>query len=285
MKKKTAKASWKFLAYDIIEKKKDDDFYKMIFCNNETIGEYGKEIIIDLLNTEDKFMTKIILNEPFRIKYLSIIYNILIRSKIEKKIFYDNIIFLSVKMSDKLIYLLRNEINEQILQLIYFGSLYISYKFETGKSIQSSTFECLKGCLINADEVKIFEITICKLLKYNFIVSYPEDILQIFENIEDTGKNKQLDCFCRLIIKFSMFTNRLAAKKTSLIVLSAYYFGKLKLIKQFKWSYQIQFITGYDKKQIVENIKEIIYEIKYNYNIFYNLLTNNFDNSIFNIEK
>ena len=285
MKKKRTKASWKILAYDIIEKKKDDDFYKMFFCNNETIGEYGKEIIIDLLNTEDKFMTKIILNEPFRIKYLSIIYNILIRTKIEKKIFYDNIFFLSVKMSDKLIYLLRNEINEQILQLIYFGSLYISYKFETGKSIQSSTFECLKDCLINADEVKIFEITICKLLNYNFIVSYPEDILQIFENIEDTGKNKQLDCFCRLIIKFSMFTNRLAAKKTSLIVLSAYYFGKLKLIKQFKWSYQIQFITGYDKKQIVENIKEIIYEIKYNYNIFYNLLTNNFDNSIYNIEK
>jgi hypothetical protein len=63
--------------------------------------------------------------------------------------------------------------------------------------------------------------------------------------------------------------------------LTAYHYGKLKIMGSLKWSYHIQLLTGYDKEQIIENIRELNYEIKYNYNIFIKLLTNKFNNNIF----
>jgi hypothetical protein len=47
------------------------------------------------------------------------------------------------------------------------------------------------------------------------------------------------------------------------MTLIVYYFSKLKLTKNFKWSYDIQLLTEYDKKNN-ENIRELIYEIKDN---------------------
>ena len=264
----------------------DDNFYKIIFWYNDSLGEYGKDIIENLFNTEDNYMTDIYLNDYLRIKYLSIVYNILKRTNIAKKKFYDNILFLCSKIADKLISIFRYEINEKALELIYYGALCIAYKFETRRIIKFSTFEtCLKKCLIKKNELRIFEVKINELLNYNYLVSYPLDFLEIYENMDKTQSNKELDTVCKLLIKFALFTKRFSQKKTSLMTLTAYYFGKLLVTKNLKWSYHIQLLTGYDKAKIKENIKEFIYELKFNENIFIKLLTNKFDNSIFNNEN
>lgn len=269
------------LANNTVPKTIDEEFYKEIFWNNDSLREYGKEIIEHLLNKEDESLTNICLNENFRIKYLSIIYTI-IKNSDENKKFYDNIFFFVVKISDKLISHFRYEINEKALELIYYGAFCIAIKYETGTPINFSVFEnCLKDCLIKKNELILFEITINELLNYNYLFSYPEDFLQIYENIDKTQSIKELDLICKLLIKFELFTNRFSAKKTSLIALTAYHYGKLKIMGSLKWSYHIQLLTGYDKEQIIENIRELNYEIKYNYNIFIKLLTNKFNNNIF----
>lgn len=264
----------------------DDNYYKKIFWNNDFLKEYGKEIIENLFNTENNHMIVIYLDEYLRIKYLSTVYNILTKANYTKKKFNDNILFIITKISDKLISQFRYDINEKALELIYFGALCIAYKLETGRIIKFSTFEtCLKHCLINKKLLKIFEKTINDILDYNYLFSYLSDFLEIYKNMDKAQSIKDLDNVCKLLIKFALFTKKFSEQKTSLMTLTAYYFGKLIITKNFNWSYHIQLLTGYDKKIIKENIKEFIYELKLNYDFFIKLLKNDFDNSIFNIDN
>ena len=144
-------------------------------------------------------------------------------------------------------------------------------------SISFSTFDKYRdGSLIEKDALREYEKTINELLNYNYLIAYPDDFLQIYENIENTQSNKTLDNLSKLMIKFALFTKRFIEKKTSLITLTAYYFAKLKLKKKFKWSYHIQLVTGYDQEIIKENIIELIYEIRVNEDIFKKLLNNDF---------
>ena len=249
----------------------DDNYYKNIFCNNNFLKEYGKEIIKNLFNTEDNHMTDIYLDEYLRIKYLSTVYNILTKANYKKKKFNDNILFIITKITDKLISQFRYDINEKALELIYYGALCIAYKLETGRIIKFSTFEtCLKRCLINKNLLRTFEKTINNILNYNYLFSYPNDFLEIYKNMDKTQSIKELDNVCKLLIKFALFTKKFSEQKTSFMTLTAYYIGKLKITKSLNWSYDIQLLTGYDKKKIIENIREFTYELKINYNILIN---------------
>ena len=116
-----------------LKKTFDNDYFKEIFRHNESLADYGKEIIDNLFNMEEEYMTTIYLEENIRKEYLLNIYKIVTRTNFEKIKFYDNIFFLLIKISDKLIYMFRYEINEKSLELIYYISFCIAYKFETGK--------------------------------------------------------------------------------------------------------------------------------------------------------
>ena len=113
------KALKNILGNNTLKKTFNDDCFKILFPNNNLLGEYGQEIIEYLLNKEDEYLANIYLGEKLRIKFLSIIYNIIIRIDIENKNFDDNIFFLSVTITDRLISLLRFDINnEKDLELL-----------------------------------------------------------------------------------------------------------------------------------------------------------------------
>ena len=194
-----------------LQKTFNNDYFKEIFRNNESLADYGKEIIDDLFNMEEEeeYRTTIYLEENIRKEYLLNIYNIVTRTNFEKIKFYDNIFFLLIKISDKIIYIFRYEINEKSLELIYYTSFCIAYKFETGKIISFSTFDKYRdGSLIEKDALRECEIKINELLNFNYLIAYPNDFLQIYENIENTESNKTLDNLSKLMIKFALFTKR-----------------------------------------------------------------------------
>jgi len=279
MRKNDSIVSRRILENNTLEIIQDEDFFKLVFYSDSFLGEYGNFIISDILKKEEEFKTNIRISESIRDKYLSILYNIIKKLPSKYKSSFNNIFFLTVKMTDKLINILKKKINSKYLQLIYYGSICLAYKFETQMFIEYSWIKNkIKDCIINEKELLDFEWKIHKLLNYNYIIPSPHDFLKIYEYIDETDSNKELDNLCKFLINFALFINSLAEQKISLMTLTIYYFAKYKLTKKFHWSNQIQFLIGYDKDTIIINIKKFIKIIKNNYHIYSKLLVNDFNN-------
>jgi hypothetical protein len=259
------------------------DFYATIFSNNPSLNPYGKEIIHSILMRNDNFINNATFHSGRKLHILTnfkIVKKGLTKKEIKIKRFslFFPICFLSVNISDKIISLTKDINNEKQLQLIYYSSLNIASKFESQNYIPYSYFEKkIKDSLVSGNEVSEFENKINRLLNFDYNIIFPTDILNIYQLVDKTDSNKEIAKRCKFIFLFIIFSKNFTHKNKELVVLIIYYYVKTKIDNQFNWSYDLQLMTGIDKKTIINNMIELSSEIKDNYKFFSWLKDNYYD--------
>ena len=233
--------------------------------NPQYVIEYRKDIFLTLLREEknnipDYTLIKNIIAPETRLKY--ILFLIQVCDKITNK---EEIHYLSINIFDRVLikyYQMNKIINEKILQLICFTSLFIAYKYETGfYFLIDDLINHTEDSLVTKEQVLKFEYEINSLLDFEYLVVYPSDFLKHYELI-DSISNKKIYYFCLYLIDFIISDINLMSYKKSLITASCYYIAKANLINVNNWSNVFQFVTGYRKDEVKDLAIKIIKEMK-----------------------
>ena len=233
--------------------------------NPQYVIEYRKDIFLSLLkeeknNTPDYALMKNIIESETRLKY--ILFLIQVCDKITNK---EEIHYLSINIFDRVLikyYQMNKIINEKILQLICFTSLFIAYKYETGfYFLIDDLINHTEDSLVTKEQVLKFEYEINSLLDFDYLIVYPSDFLKHYELI-DNITNKKIYYFCLYLIDFIISDINLMSYKKSLITASCYYIAKANLINVNNWTNVFQFVTGYRKDEVKDLAIKIIKEMK-----------------------
>ena len=233
--------------------------------NPQYVIEYRKDIFLSLLkeeknNTPDYALIKNIIEPETRLKY--ILFLIQVCDKITNK---EEIHYLSINIFDRVLmkyYQMNKIINEKILQLICFTSLFIAYKYETGfYFLIDDLINHTEDSLVTKEQVLKFEYEINSLLDFDYLIVYPSDFLKHYELI-DNITNKKIYYFCLYLIDFIISDINLMSYKKSLITASCYYIAKANLINVNNWTNVFQFVTGYRKDEVKDLAIKIIKEMK-----------------------
>ena len=233
--------------------------------NPQYVIEYRKDIFLSLLkeeknNTPDYALIKNIIEPERRLKY--ILFLIQVCDKITNK---EEIHYLSINIFDRVLmkyYQMNKIINEKILQLICFTSLFIAYKYETGfYFLIDDLINHTEDSLVTKEQVLKFEYEINSLLDFDYLIVYPSDFLKHYELI-DNITNKKIYYFCLYLIDFIISDINLMSYKKSLITASCYYIAKANLINVNNWTNVFQFVTGYRKDEVKDLAIKIIKEMK-----------------------
>ena len=233
--------------------------------NPQYVIEYRKDIFLSLLkeeknNTPDYGLIKNIIEPETRLKY--ILFLIQVCDKITNK---EEIHYLSINIFDRVLikyYQMNKIINEKILQLICFTSLFIAYKYETGfYFLIDDLINHTEDSLVTKEQVLKFEYEINSLLDFDYLIVYPSDFLKHYELI-DNIINKKIYYFCLYLIDFIISDINLMSYKKSLITASCYYIAKANLINVNNWTNVFQFVTGYRKDEVKDLAIKIIKEMK-----------------------
>ena len=257
--------------------KEPEIFFHKIFSKIPTLLPYKEETLIDILLKKDKFTEHGKIDyerEYYILNNMFIIMNHLIDNECPSSFF--PIVYLSTKVSDMLMYLCRKEkINERRYQLIYFSSATTAAKYETQCFIPYSFLEDIYESLVTAEEIKEVERNINRIFDFDLNIIYPTDVLCLYQLADKTNENKGLTQFCRFLLIFLLFSKSFIEKERNLVVLTVYYYAKIMIEKKMVWSLDLQFLSGIEKKTIIQNLKELNKEIKEN-NKIYNFLINHF---------
>ena len=256
----------------IISSKNNSDFDEIFqllsikyVSNPQYVIEYRKDIFLSLLkeeknNTPDYTLLKNIITPETRLKY--ILFLIQVCDKITNK---EEIHYLSINIFDRVLikyYQKKKIINEAILQLICFTSLFIAYKYETGfYFLIDELINHTEDSLVTKEQVLKFENEINSLLDFDYLIVYPSDFLKHFDLIDNIN-NKKIYFFCLYLIDFILSNINLMSYKKSLITASCYYIAKANLININNWPNVFQFVTGYRKDEVKELAIKIIKEMK-----------------------
>ena len=233
--------------------------------NPQYVIEYRKDIFLSLLKEEknnipDYTLLKNIITPETRLKY--ILFLIQVCDKITNK---EEIHYLSINIFDRVLikyYQMNKIINEKILQLICFTSLFIAYKYETGfYFLIDDLINHTEDSLVTKEQVLKFEYEINSLLDFDYLIVYPSDFLKHYELIDNIS-NKKIYYFCLYLIDFIISDINLMSYKKSLITASCYYIAKANLININNWPNVFQFITGYRKDEVKDLAIKIIKEMK-----------------------
>ena len=257
------------------------DFYSNIFSKIPPLIPYKNEIINDILKRKDKFFG----HANFDSKRQDYILNCFTIIKEGLKDFgspssFFPIAFLSTKISDKLIFSSKGNINQKEYKLIYHGSVFIAAKYLTQYYIPILFDEGSDDkVLVTLEEVRNYENTINSIFNFQYNIVYPTDILCIYQLADETYENKEITKYCRFLFLFLMFSKIFTVEDKNLVILTVYYYSKIKMDKYVNWSKNIQDLTGIEKKKVFQNINKLTMEIKEHYEI-YNYLKDNFYNII-----
>jgi len=256
-------------------------FFLKLLSKIPPLLPYNEEIIKDILLKEDKFTDHGKIDCEREYNLLNAMF--IIKGKIyevEEPLSFFPIVYLTTKISDKIMYEYRNKkVNERLSQLIYFSSASAATKFEIQYYIPFSFFEDISESIVTAKEVKIFEDQIYKIFDFDLNIIYPTDVLYLYQMADNTTENKELTFYCRFLIIFLLFSKSFIEKDKNLVVLTAYYYAKIVFEKKMIWSLDLQFLSGIEKKTIIKNLKELNKEIKENQKI-YNYLGEHFSEII-----
>jgi hypothetical protein len=158
--------------------------------------------------------------------------------------------------------------------------LNVAAKYESQDFIPYLFFEKdLPEALVTIEEVKKHENYINRLYNLEYNTVYPTDILCIYQLVDGTFENKEITKLCRFLFFFLLFSSEFTDKHKNLVTLTVYYYSKIQVIKKLNWSNDLQFLTGIEKKTIIENIKQLLVVIKKYYKV-YNYLNNTYYNII-----
>jgi hypothetical protein len=119
----------------------------------------------------------------------------------------------------------------------------------------------IRESLISKNEIIEYEKKINQLLNYEYNIVFPTELLHIYQLVDKTAGNKKLGRYCTFLFIFIMFCKSFMSQKLSFVVLTIYYFSKITIEKKMEWSYDLQLISGYDKKTIMNNINKLKFEI------------------------
>lgn len=241
--------------------------------NPQYVIPYRKEIFLNLLkeeknNTPNYSQFDFIINQETRLKY--ILFLIQVCERITNK---EEIHYLSINIFDRVLYKFKEKkkiLNEKILQLICFTSLFIAYKYETGYYfLIDDLINHTEDSLVTKDQVLKFEYEIHSLLDFDYLLVYPSDFIKHYELIDNIN-NEKIYYFCLYLFDYILSNITLMSYKKSLITASCYYIAKANLLNINTWSNIFQFVTGYRKEQVKDLAILIIKEMKNtkNMNIF-----------------
>ena len=214
-----------------------DEIFQLLsikYVNNpQYVIQYRKDIFMNLLkeeanNSPDYSKLNNIISDDTRLKY--ILFLIQVCDKITTK---EEIHYLSINIFDRVVicYHEKNKIiNEKILQLICFTSLFIAYKYETGYYfLLDDLINHTEDSLVTKEEVLKFEYEINSMLNFDYLIVYPSDFLKHYELIDNIN-NKKIYYFCLYLIDFILSDMKLMTYKKSLITSSCYYIAKANLL-------------------------------------------------------
>lgn len=181
------------------------------------------------------------------------------------------------RVTSKIIDSKKDLTNKDIL-LILITSLFIAFKYETGKYFDINELNNYIGIpLVTKTEVLQYEYDIYKILDYDFLIVYPSHFLKYYFLV-DNNNNRGVYYYSLNLIRFIMFDLNIIYNKPSLISACCYFISKAKLLKDNNWSYDLQFLFGYSKKEIIKFSTDIIKNMaklkKENINIFEYLKAN-----------
>jgi len=263
------------LSIRISEKNKNIDYViAQIFSSNPPLIPYSKKIIESILKENDVFINNVFFffqrNSYLltNFKLLKICFTNKKNPKVKCSSFFP-ICFLSTIISDKIISKKKGIIkNEKDLQLVYYSSLNIAAKFESQHYIPYPIFEKMPKSLVKRDEVAEYERKINEFLNFEYHTVDPIDILNVYQFVDKTDSIEEITKQSKLLLLFAIFDKAFAQKKKELVVLVVYYFAKMRIQRQLIWSYDLQLITGLDKRTIINNIIQLAKEIKDNFKLF-----------------
>jgi hypothetical protein len=257
------------------------ELFPNIFSKIPSLIPYKFEIMKGILTSKDKFIK----HAPFDYyREFYILNNMkIIKNGLEEKERLSSffpIVFLSTKISDMLMSLEKGNVKPKKYQLIYYASLNVAAKYECQGFIPYLFFEKdLPEALVTIEEVKKHENYINRLYNFEYNTVYPTDILCIYQLVDGTFENKEITKLCRFLFVFLLFSSEFTDKHKNLVTLTVYYYSKIQVIKKLNWSNYLQFLTGIEKKTIIENIKQLLVVIKKYYKV-YNYLNNTYYNII-----
>ena len=261
------------------EEENPGDFYSNIFAKIPTLIPYQNEIISGILKRKDKFFGHANFDSK-RQDYILSCFTIIKEGlkDFRSLSYFFPIAFLSTKISDKLIFSSKGNINKKEYKLIYHGAVFIAAKYLTQYYIPILFDEGNDDKeIITLEEVRNYEYTINSIFNFQYNIIYPTDILCIYQLADGTYENKEITKFCRFLFIFLMFCRTFTQKEQNLVVLTVYYYTKIKMDKHMNWSKNLEDLTGMEKKTVIYNINKLIMEIKENYEIYINLEDNFYD--------
>lgn len=257
------------------------DFNSNIFSQFPTLIPYKNEIISGILKSGDKFFGRSNFNSKREDNILNSFT--IIKEGLEdykNPSYFFPIAFLSTKIFDEFIFLSNSNFNEKEYKLIYHGSVYIAAKYLTQYYIPCIFDEGSKDkIIITLKEIEAYENEINRILKFQYNMVYPTDILCIYQLVDGTFENKEITKFSKFLFIFLLFSRKFRAKENNLIALTVYFYSKILIEKNVNWSKNLQDLTRINKKTVMQNINQLIMEIKDNYET-YMYIKDNFYNII-----
>ena len=172
----------------------------------------------------------------------------------------------------------KKDLTNKDIHLILITSLFIAFKYETGKYFDINELNnYIRTPLVTKNEVLQYEYNIYKILDYDFLIVYPSLFLKYYFLV-DNNNNRGVYYYSLNLIRYILFDLNMIYNKPSLISACCYFISKVKLLKDNNWSYDLQFLFGYSKKEIIKFSTDIIKNMaklkKENINIFEYLKAN-----------